>query len=142
MILRARSAAVLATSLFFLPPSHSLAQETTGSKQDVEKRLKAAQKPQTSSALDNVVKTLFAAHTFQQVALSPDGNSVAWVEDIHSKNGIVSGSTVIYVKNLKSNAPPRRIGAGVADSLHSEGDVAWSEGTVRGPRQLPIKFSP
>jgi len=21
------------------------------------------------------------------------------------------------------------------------GDVAWSEGTVRGPRQLPIKFS-
>jgi cytochrome P450 len=22
------------------------------------------------------------------------------------------------------------------------GDVAWSEGTVRGPRQLPIKFSP
>ena len=22
------------------------------------------------------------------------------------------------------------------------GDVAWSEGTVRGPRQLPIKFWP
>src|ERR1700686_352380 len=127
MILRARSAAMLVvTSLLFLTSSHSFAQEITGSKQDVEKRLKAAQKPQTSGALDNVVKTLFAARTFQQVALSPDGNSVAWVEDIHSKNGVVSGSTVIYVKNLKSNAPPRRIGAGVADSLHSEGDVAWS----------------
>src|SRR6202047_3369301 len=127
MILRARSAAVLVVpQLLFLTSSHSFAQETTGSKQDVEKRLKAAQKPQTSSALDNVVKTLFAAHTFQQAALSPDGNSVAWVEDIHSKNGVVSGSTVIYVKSLKAAAPPRRISAGVADSLHAEGSVAWS----------------
>src|ERR1700732_3591788 len=127
MILRARSAAVLVVpQLLFLTSSHSFAQETTGSKQDVEKRLKAAQKPQTSSALDNVVKTLFAAHTFQQIALSPDGNSIAWVEDIHSKNGVVSGSTVIYVKNLKAATPPRRIGAGFADSLHAESNVSWS----------------
>src|ERR1700686_2897837 len=127
MILRARSAAMLVvTSLLFLTSSHSFAQEITGSKQDVEKRLKAAQKPQTSGALDNVVKTLFAARTFQQVALSPDGNSVAWVEDIHSKNVVVSGSTVIYVKNPKAATPPRRIGAGVADSLHAESNVAWS----------------
>jgi len=126
MILRSRSATVLAISLFFLASSHSLAQESAGSKQDVEKRLKAAQKPQASAALDNVLKTLFAAHTFQQVALSPDGNSIAWVEDIHSKNGVVSGSTVIYVKNLRAATPPRRIGAGIADSLHAESDVAWS----------------
>jgi dipeptidyl aminopeptidase/acylaminoacyl peptidase len=72
------------------------------------------------------LRTLFAAHTFQQAAVSPDGNSVAWVEDIHSKNGVISGSTVIYVKNLKATAPPRRISAGVADSLHAEGSVAWS----------------
>ncbi len=128
MILRARTAAILAILLMFLAPKPSFAQDTTGTKQAVQKRLKAAQKPQSAAPLDldNVIKTLFAAHTFQQAAISPDGNSVAWVEDIHSKNGIVSGSTVIYVKNLKSGAPPRRIGAGVADSLHSEGDVAWS----------------
>jgi dipeptidyl aminopeptidase/acylaminoacyl peptidase len=48
------------------------------------------------------------------------------VEDIHSKNGVVSGSTVIYVKSLKAGAAPRRISAGVADSLHAEGSVAWS----------------
>jgi len=127
MILRARTAAILGIPLMFLASHHSFAQDTTGTKQDVQKRLKAAQKPQSTAPLDldNVIKTLFAAHTFQQAAISPDGNSVAWVEDIHSKNGAVSGSTVIYVKNLKSNAP-RRIGAGVADSLHSEGDVAWS----------------
>src|ERR1700686_3010117 len=117
MILRARPAAILGIPLMFLASHHSFAQDTTGTKRDVQKRLKAAQKPQSTAPLDldNVIKTLFAAHTFQQAAISPDGNSVAWVEDIHSKNGAVSGSTVIYVKNLKSNAP-RRIGAGVADS--------------------------
>jgi dipeptidyl aminopeptidase/acylaminoacyl peptidase len=128
MIPRARTAAILTIPLLFLASHPSFAQDTTGTKQDVQKRLKAAQKPQSAAPLDldNVIKTLFAAHTFQQAAISPDGNSVAWVEDIHSKNGVVSGSTVIYVKNLKSGASPRRVGAGVADSLHSEGDVAWS----------------
>src|ERR1700682_969961 len=126
MILRARNAAILAIPLFFLASGQSFAQESTGSKQDVEKRLKAAQKPQNATPLDNVVKTLFAAHTFEQVALSPDGNSIAWVEAVHSKSGAGSGSTVIYVKNLKSSTPPRRIGAGVADSLHAESDIAWS----------------
>jgi dipeptidyl aminopeptidase/acylaminoacyl peptidase len=126
MILRARIAAILAIHLILLASSHSFAQEKIGTKQDVEKRLKASQKPQAGTPLDNVVKTLFAAHTFQQAAVSPDGNSVAWVEDIHSKNGVISGSTVIYVKNLRAPAPPRRIGAGVADSLHAEGSVAWS----------------
>ncbi len=126
MILRARIAAILAIPLTVLASSHSFAQEKTGTKQDVEKRLKAAQKPQAGTPVDNVVKTLFDAHTFQQAAVSPDGNSVAWVEDIHSKNGVISGSTVIYVKNLKAAATLRRIGAGVADSLHAEGSVAWS----------------
>src|SRR5260221_21297 len=126
MILRARIAAILAIPLTVLASSHSFAQEKTGTKQDVEKRLKAAQKPQAGTPVDNVVKTLFDAHTLQQAAVSPDGNSVAWVEDIHSKNGVISGSTVIYVKNLKAAATLRRIGAGVADSLHAEGSVAWS----------------
>jgi dipeptidyl aminopeptidase/acylaminoacyl peptidase len=126
MILRARDAALVAISFGVLGSSRSLAQENTGSKQEVEKRLKAAQKPQASSPLDDVLKTLFAAHTFQQVAVSPDGNSIAWVEDVHSKNRVASGSTVIYVKSLKAATPPRRIGAGVADALHAESKVAWS----------------
>jgi dipeptidyl aminopeptidase/acylaminoacyl peptidase len=127
MILRARyAAALLAIPLTLIAGSLSFAQEKTGTKQDVEKRLKAAQKPHGVTPLDNVIATLFAAHNFQQAAVSPDGNSVAWVEEVHSKNGVISGSTVIYVKNLKSGAPPRRISAGVADSLHAESDVAWS----------------
>ena len=116
----------LAISLAFFASSSSFAQEKTGTRQDVEKRLRAARKPQAAAPLDEVVKTLFAAHTFQQAAISPDGNSVAWVEDVHSKNGVVTGSSVIYVKSLKTEAAPRRIGAGAADSLHAEGGVAWS----------------
>jgi len=119
-------AALLAIPLAFLVASRSFAQEKPGTTQDVERRLKAAQKPQANTSLDNVLKTLFAAHTFQQAAASPDGNSIAWVEDVHSKNGVVSGSTVIYVKALKSAAPQRRISAGVGDSVHAESDVAWS----------------
>jgi len=126
MILRAHIAALLAILLTLAVSSYSFAQEKPGSTQDVEKRVKVGQKQQAATPLDNVLKTLFAAHTFQQVAVSPDGNSIAWVEDIHSKNGAISGSTVIYAKNLKATAPPRRISAGVADSLHAEGSVVWS----------------
>jgi dipeptidyl aminopeptidase/acylaminoacyl peptidase len=126
MIPRAHYAAILAISLTLLLVSRSVAQEKTGTAQDVEKRLKAAQKPRGVTPLDNVLSTLFATHNFKQAAISPDANSVAWVEEVHSKNGVISGSTVIYVKNLKSGAPPKRIGAGVADSLHAESDVAWS----------------
>src|SRR4029077_15512005 len=126
MILRARTATLLAIPLAFLVASRSLAQEKSGTTQDVEKRLKAGQKTQANTQLDNVLKSLFAAHTFQQAAVSPDGNSVAWVEDGHSKNAVASGSPVIYVKNPKSTAPRRRISAGVGDSLHAESDVAWS----------------
>src|ERR1700730_13221879 len=131
MILRACYAAPFAIAMLFLPENHPVAQDTTGTKQDVEKRLKAAQKPQAGTPLDDIVKTLFAAHTFKQAALSPDGSSIAWVEAVHSKNGAGSGSTVIYVKNLKSGAPQRRIGAGVADSLHAESNVAWSPDSQR-----------
>src|SRR6267154_6642647 len=126
MILRTRYAAVLAVPLMLLLVSRSVAQEKTGTAQDVEKRLKAAQKPHGITPLDSVISALFATHNFKQAAISPDGNSVAWVEEVHSKNGVISGSTVIYVKNLNSGALPKRIGAGVADSLHAESDVAWS----------------
>jgi len=126
MIPRTRYAAILAIALTLLAASGSVAQDNTGTAQDVQKRLKAAQKPHGVTPLDNVIATLFATHNFKQAAISPDGSSVAWVEEVHSKNGVISGSAVIYVKNLKSGTPPRRIGAGVADSLHAESDVAWS----------------
>jgi dipeptidyl aminopeptidase/acylaminoacyl peptidase len=129
MTQRAHQAALFALALFFVAANHSVAQENNGTK--LQTRLKAAQKPQAATPLDDVVKTLFAVHTFEQAALSPDGNSIAWVEAVHSTKGAGTGSTVVYVKNLKSAAPQRRIGAGVADSLHAESDVAWSPDSQR-----------
>ena len=125
-ILRAHLAAILAIPLLLLASSDCFAQADPFALQETETRPKATPKPKAATPLDGVINTLFAAHTFQQAAVSPDGNSVAWVEDVHAKNGVVLGSTVIYVKNLASGAPPRRISAGVGDSLHAESDVAWS----------------
>jgi len=110
----------------------SFAQEKTGTKQDIERRLQSAANPKSAAPLDNVIKTLFAAHTFEQVALSPNGKKVAWVEAVHTKTGSVpAGATVIYVKALHSSAPPKRISAGSGDSLHAEGSVAWSPDSQR-----------
>jgi dipeptidyl aminopeptidase/acylaminoacyl peptidase len=107
------------------PKPDELQRDTAGTKKDVEKRLKAEERPQPAAPLDSVVKTL-AAHEFQQTAISPDGSKVAWVEILTGKDGARTGNTSIYVKNLKTNGPPVRITAGSAGSLHAEGNVAWS----------------
>jgi dipeptidyl aminopeptidase/acylaminoacyl peptidase len=107
-------------------PDESQQRETTGTKKDVEKRLKAEEKPKPATPLDGIMKTLNAAHHFQQAAISPDGTKVAWVEILTGKDGAPTGNTAIYVKNLKANNPPVRITAGVAGSVHAEGNVAWS----------------
>jgi dipeptidyl aminopeptidase/acylaminoacyl peptidase len=122
-------------SILAVPPSRSQDQpkpdpssqrETTGTKKDVEKRLKAEEKPKPSTPLDGIVKTLTAAHHFQQAAISPDGSKVAWIEILTGKDGAPTGNSSIYVKNLKTNGPPLHLTAGAAGSLHAEGNVAWS----------------
>src|SRR5690349_11059833 len=113
-------------------PALLLGQETTGTQQQVEKRLKSTADVKSNTALDNVVKTLFAAHTFEEVALSPDGRKIAWVEAVHTKtSSLPAGATVIYVKTLESKAPAKRISAGLADALHEEGSPAWSPDSKR-----------
>jgi dipeptidyl aminopeptidase/acylaminoacyl peptidase len=107
-------------------PDPSPQRETTGTKKDVEKRLKAEEKPNSSTPLDGIVKTLTAAHHFQQAAISPDGAKVAWVEILTGKDGAATGNSAIYVKNLNTDGAPLRITAGAAGSLHAEGNVAWS----------------
>jgi dipeptidyl aminopeptidase/acylaminoacyl peptidase len=140
LILRSRKIAVLAASLF-LTGSHIVAQEkpenpqnqappqkreTSGTKKDVEKRLKAAEKSKVPAPLDEVVNALFAAHEFQMTAISPDGTKVAWVETLTGKTGAPSGDTAIFTQDIKSGAKPRRISADPAGSSHAEGSVAWS----------------
>jgi dipeptidyl aminopeptidase/acylaminoacyl peptidase len=135
-----RNIAALATSLTFFTSAGVRAQEkqqppaqreTTGTKTDVEKRLKAVEKPKPSTPLEGVLKTLNAAHHFEQTAISPDGNKVAWTETLTGKDGAYSGDTAIYVKNLKSNAAPQRITAATPVANHAENGIAWSPDSRR-----------
>jgi dipeptidyl aminopeptidase/acylaminoacyl peptidase len=68
-----------------------------------------------------------AAGNFDQVAISPDGSRVAWVQSSLNGSGEPTGGSAIYVQELRSqNAKPRRISAGTDDQAASEGTVAWS----------------
>ena len=127
MINRGQWLAAAAIPLLLLCATHnSLAQERSGTKQSVEARLAAAQKAKTAAPLNDVIKTLFAAHRFEQTAISPDGKKVAWVETLITRKGAPTGATVIYVADAGGKTPQKRISAGVADAIHAEGSVAWS----------------
>ena len=101
------------------------AQESSGTKH-VEARLKAVEKGQSGSAIDEALSVIFATHRFEQAAISPDGQRVAWVEDVVSRHGTPTGKTVIYIAELEGAAKPHRISAESADAIGEEGSVAWS----------------
>jgi dipeptidyl aminopeptidase/acylaminoacyl peptidase len=124
--------AIVASSLLMLCAAHraaaqeTSAQQSSGTKQSAEARLKAVAKPNASGPAQDVINTLSATHRFEQTAISPDGKKVAWVEDIITKHGAATGDTVIYVADIGVKNPPKRITAAVADAMHAEGSVAWS----------------
>ncbi len=129
--LRARLA-IAASLLFLFCAARSAlaqgrsAQQTSGTKQSAEARLAAVAKPNASGPAQDILNMLSATRRFEQTAISPDGKKVAWVEDIITKRGVSTGDTVIYVADLESKNPPKRISAAVADAIHAEGSVAWS----------------
>jgi dipeptidyl aminopeptidase/acylaminoacyl peptidase len=63
-----------------------------------------------------------SARSFDQVAISPDGSRVAWVQSSEPVGG-----SAIYVQDLKSpGSKPRRISAGAGLHAASEDTLAWS----------------
>jgi dipeptidyl aminopeptidase/acylaminoacyl peptidase len=71
--------------------------------------------------------TTLAARNFDQVAISPDGNRVAWVQSSENTSGEPTGGSAIYVQDLKSpGAKPKRISASNDIHTASEGTIAWS----------------
>ncbi|MGB6597383.1 MAG: hypothetical protein WBE70_09690, partial [Candidatus Acidiferrum sp.] len=119
--------ALAAASLVILcAPLRISAQATAGTKQSAETRLAAAANPRPSGPAQDVVNLLSATHRFEQAAISPDGKKVAWVEDVITKRGVSTGETAIFVEDLATKNPPKRISASPNDALHAEGSVAWS----------------
>ncbi|HEY6263934.1 MAG TPA: S9 family peptidase [Candidatus Acidoferrum sp.] len=124
--------------LFLCAANNSPAQNKSTSKQAVEARLKAAEKPKSSSPLDSVLDTLFAARTFEQTSISPDGKKVAWVETLVGKDGAPTGNTAIYLTGLQSSEGPARVTAVSAATREpikygrcAEGSLAWSPDSTR-----------
>src|SRR5580692_5172070 len=68
-----------------------------------------------------------SAQTFDQVAISPDGNRVAWVQPALTASGEPNGGSAIYVKDLSSaDSKAHRISAGSDNQTASEDTIVWS----------------
>ena len=98
------------------------AQEKMGAPEARGASSKIAERTKPISSLD----ALFAAHTFAQAAISPDGKKIAWVETLLGKDGAPDGNTAIYRADRDSAAPPKRITAASGLVPRAEGSVAWS----------------
>src|ERR1700688_4478952 len=64
------------------------------------------------------------AQNFDQVAVSPDGNRVAWVQAAVNESGEATGGTAIFVQDIQSpNSKPKRISASADSQIASEGTI-------------------
>lgn len=82
--------------------------------------LAAAQAPSAARLVQQVART----RTFTEIAMSPDGNRVAWVEEIRHA-GVDTGNSVIHVRSVTAGAPEATVAAQPGHAA-SEHDVAWS----------------
>jgi len=78
------------------------------------------------SSLDHVIDSLQAVREFDQVAISPDGTRVAWVESLHGPNGKPTPQWAIYVQEVRTPGRPQRITAGNGGAAYAERGIAWS----------------
>jgi dipeptidyl aminopeptidase/acylaminoacyl peptidase len=73
------------------------------------------------SSLDAAIDSLFSVRGFDQVAISPDGAHIAWVERMKS-----GGSGIFIAEAQAPSSPPRRLLAGTDARDQDEGHIAWS----------------
>jgi len=106
------------------------AQERKTSKQAVEKRLRDVQKEKSSLSVEQAIAALSVASSFGQVAISPDGKKVAWVESLRGKGGAETGNSAIYATTIDGKAPARRITAS-SRTERAESDIAWAPDSRR-----------
>ncbi len=94
--------------------------------------VRADERPSANPSLDRLLDSLTAVRNFKEVAISPDGRRVAWVENLPGKGGTPSSLSAIYLADLHSpDAAPRRITAGDGNSAYSEHSLAWSPDSTR-----------
>jgi len=119
-----RSAIVLVAATFVLLPQLN-AQTTHAATRKGSSHAKVASEKKLLTPVETAIATLTAARTFEQVAISPDAKSVAWVEALPGKGGTETGNSAIYVSPANGKTPPRRISASPS-VLRTENGIAWS----------------
>ncbi len=85
----------------------------------------------TQPGLDEVMQAMFGVHSFHQAEISPDGETIAWVESLTGPGGSASGNTAIYVASADGTGEARRITAGDGTATFGEHDIAWSPDSTR-----------
>lgn len=84
-------------------------------------------KPRATPVPGQIIDTLQTVRRFKEVAISPDGKRLAWVETLPVEKNASPDSSAIMVEELDgSNQAPRRITAGNGTSSHAEHAIAWS----------------
>ena len=77
------------------------------------------------SSLDAILDDLFAMREVREVAISPDGRRLAWVEMQHNPDGKPSLDSGVYVANVPPAASkPLRVTARIPAGSYA--DVSWS----------------
>jgi hypothetical protein len=78
---------------------------------------KKAEDPLLNPKLDpdspeaKAVQMMYGVHEFTQVAISPNGKQVAWVESLTEKNGAPSANSAIYVASVSDRKTAHQISA-------------------------------
>jgi dipeptidyl aminopeptidase/acylaminoacyl peptidase len=116
--------------LLVVGPVFAQKQEKETSKQSVEKRLRDVQKDKSSLTVERALDALAAASSFGQVAVSPDGKKLAWVEKLHDENGLATGNSAIFATTADGKAAVRKITASAA-APRVESDIAWAPDSRR-----------
>jgi dipeptidyl aminopeptidase/acylaminoacyl peptidase len=83
----------------------------------------AAKEPARRDSLDRLLDTLATVRRFPEVALAPDGRTVAWVESLPGRQ---RGSAIFVLPLGTPEATPRRVTAGDGHAALREHGLAWS----------------
>ncbi len=78
------------------------------------------------SRTGQAIAALYETRHFQETAISPDGQWVAWVETLVGKNGVPDGRSEIYVAAKADGSHLHRISAAVGAKRATEGNITWS----------------
>lgn len=84
------------------------------------------------SKIDQILNSISSVTEFREVAISPDGRKLAYVEGVKNKDKSESRNRAIYVLDpMQPEAAARRIGAGDGKTAYDEHGIAWSPDSSR-----------